>query len=297
MEQLLLVNPRRRRRRNPRHRRNARKGRMPPGLAKYWATHRRGSRTRLSNPRRRRRNPSRSTMRHRHRHRNPIRHRRRRNPHHHHRRRHLRNPRYRRRNPRENGATGLVREAIVPALVGGAGALVTSVALGYVQPSLPTQLQSGWFNVAVQAVAAVGIGLLARRFIGRDRGDMVMVGALTVTAYSAFVSLVSGLTSTAATTTTAVTTCGSTVSDYTPFRPRVGAYMPGNNPRMHPLGRLGGRVGAYMPGNNPRMHPLGRLGGRVGYISPAAVLQPALSPAMGAYMSPMNVAPWSNDGM
>ena len=79
-EALFLVNPKRKRRKK-----NPRKGRMPAGLRRYWATHRRKknpgrkrrsrrkSMTISMNPkRRRRRNPAKSYRRH-HRRRNPMR--------------------------------------------------------------------------------------------------------------------------------------------------------------------------------------------------------------------------------
>jgi len=194
MEQLLLVNPRRRRRRNSR--------RMPAGLRRYWAKHRRGRhRVHLTNPRRRRRNSRSLFMARRRRRRNPRVHGYiRRRAHH---RRH--NPRYRRRryahhrrrlrNPRRAGGfgmRGLMRNAVMPAMIGGTGALVLDVVDGYVAPYLPATLQSGYLRLIMKGVGAVAIGMVASRFLGRERGRVVMLGALTVTAYSAIRSAVQG---------------------------------------------------------------------------------------------------------
>jgi hypothetical protein len=208
-----------------------------------------------------------------------ARRRRRRNPrvHSYHRRRaHRRyNPRRRRyahhrrrlRNPRRAGGfgmRGLLRNAVMPAALGGTGALVLDVVDGYVAPYLPVTLQAGYLRLIMKGLGAVAIGMVASRFLGRERGRVVMLGALTVTAYSAIRSAVAG----------AGIPGLSGYNDYTPFP-------------MHGFG-------AYMKG------PTGTPGIQgLGYVSPAAVVGPTMSPRMGAYM-PMNVvAPMGDygDGM
>jgi hypothetical protein len=265
MDQLMLINPRRRVRR-----RNSRKGRMPAALAAYWATHRRGKkRTRLANPRRRRRNPGAFAMHKRRRRRSHIR-----NPRRYHARRHHRNSRrrhhYRRmRNPRRSsgGGTrfsmrGIVHEAIVPAAVGTGGALALNVLMGYANPYLPAQLQStsGTFNplnALLQVAGAVGVGAAAMKFMGRSRGGTVMLGALTVTFYSIVRNFTAG--------SGIPGLSGIGLTDYTPF----------------PTSRT---VGAYLPRRT--------AGGRVGYVTPGTVVGPTLAPRMGAYMPrAMNVMP------
>jgi hypothetical protein len=152
-----------------------------------------------------------------------------------------------------------MRNTIAPAAMGAGGALMLDVVYGYLNPYLPVTLQSGWMQVLVKGAAAVGLGMVGMRMLGRDRGKVLMLGALTVTLYSAL--------------RTAVTGMGipglSGYGDYTPFP-------------MHGFG-------AYMKG------PTGTPGIQgLGYVSPAAVIGPTMSPRMGAYM-PMNVVPAMGD--
>ena len=157
---------------------------------------------------------------------------------------------------------GLMRNAVMPAMIGGTGALVLDVVDGYVAPYLPVTLQAGYLRLIMKGLGAVAIGMVASRFLGRERGRVVMLGALTVTAYSAIRSAVAG----------AGIPGLSGYNDYTPFP-------------MHGFG-------AYMKG------PTGTPGiqgyGSLGYVSPAAVVGPTMSPRMGAYM-PMNVVPAMGD--
>jgi hypothetical protein len=174
------------------------------------------------------------------------------------------------RNPRRSGGFslrgGLLRNAVVPAAMGASGALVLDVVYGYLNPYLPVTLQSGWMQVLVKGAAAVGLGMVGMRVLGRERGKVLMLGALTVTAYSALRSAVAGA--------GIPGLSGLGYGDYTPFP-------------MHGFG-------AYMRG------PTGTPGIQgLGYVSPAAVIGPTMSPRMGAYM-PMNVvAPMGDygDGM
>lgn len=207
-----------------------------------------------------------------------ARRRRRRNPrvHGYFRRRHARrsNPRRRRythhrrrlHNPRRRGGGfslrgGLLRNAVMPAAMGAGGALALDVVYGYLNPYLPVTLQAGWMQLLVKGAAAVALGTVAMKFLGRERGKVVMMGALTVTAYSALRSAVAGA--------GIPGLSGLGYGDYTPFP-------------MHGLG-------AYMRG------PTGTPGIQgLGYVSPAAVIGPTMSPRMGAYM-PMNVVPAMGD--
>lgn len=203
--------------------------------------------------------------RHRRRHRlvNPRRH--------HHRRRHRNSHRRRRhlRNPRRGGGgmsiRSVVREAVAPAFVGGAGAVVIDVIYSYVSPYVPASLQTGFLAYLVKGAVAVGAGALSSRFVGRSRAQAAVVGALTVLSYSAIRSAVSGM--------GIPGLSGLGFRDYTPYPMRgLGAYIRG-------------------PTGTPGIQGLGRLG----YVSPGSVIAPTLSPQMGAYMSPMNVAPHMGD--
>jgi hypothetical protein len=277
MESVFLINPKRKRRR---------KGRMPAGLARYWAKHRRGgkkrrrvsAKARMENPRRRRRrNPRRRRARARRR--NPVyRHKRRRvsarrrrsNP-----RRHRHYAR-RRRNPFGGGE---ISNVIMPALIGAGGALVVSVGYGYLSPYLPSSLTTGFIPSLVQAAVAVGAGFLAGKAIGRQKGNAVAVGALTVIAVNALTPYISSATGGSV---PGISGFGGLklggVGDYVPYRKPIGAYMrPG-------MGRLGAatftspapRVGAYMAKNRAGMR------GYVGFQRPGvgAYLNRAV-PGMG----------------
>lgn len=197
-ESLILINPRRRkRRRNPGSRR-----RMPAALRRYWAS-KRG--TRLANPRRRRRR------------RNPIVHsyRRRRA------KSHRRNPRryaarrsYRRlRNPR-----GDFMHTLTAGALGAGGALLLNTVYGFVNPYLPASLQTGLVQTGVLTVGALGLGVLVGRFIDKDLGDSVAFGGLAVVLYNAAATVAQGAGLT-------ITNNLSGYADYTPRR--MGAYMQG----------------------------------------------------------------------
>jgi hypothetical protein len=241
-ESVLLLNPRRRRRRG-----------MPAGLRRYWATRRR----RVSNPRRRRAH--------------------RRNPRHHVRayterragrrirvRGHYSNPRrYRRhrRNPRGDVGT-LLSDYLVPAGIGAASAVVLNIGWGYLAPSLPSSVQTGMGALAAQAgIVIVAGAVLSRAMPSSSRGiNAGIVGALTVVAYSALASMLQG------------TSFGTSVSGLRDYRRyRVGAYMPGTAPTalpaparamvnakrrmgwVSPAASLrGGPMGAYMTYAGPR---------------------------------------------
>lgn len=180
MEQLLVLNPRRRRRRaNPRGaggRFISRRRRRRNPIAALAANPRRRRRRRnpiaalAANPRRRRR-----------RHHNPMRM--------HHRRRRRHNPRFsvsvarrrRRHNPRFL-PMGL-KEALVPAAIGGAGALTLDIALGYIP--MPAALNNTFGRLAVKVAGAIGLGFAAGFVTSKHNARMFTAGALTVIAYGA----------------------------------------------------------------------------------------------------------------
>jgi hypothetical protein len=224
-ESLILINPRRRkRRRNPRSRR-----RMPAALRRYWAS-KRG--TRLANPRRRRRR--RNPVVHGYRRRRPL-------------RAHRRNPRrfrarrsYRRlRNPR-----GDFMHTLAAGALGASGALLLNLVYGYVNPYLPASLQTGLVQTGVLTVGALGLGVLVGKFINKDLGDSVAFGGLSVVLYNAASTVAQGAGLT-------ITNNLSGYADYTPRR--MGAYMQGvpntQGFRPHGAGGMGGlgRLGYVSP--------------------------------------------------
>jgi hypothetical protein len=220
-EQLLLINPRRRTKKS--HRRRARNSRRRTRRA---AGGFRIRRTRHKNPRRYKRRA---------RHRNPRRY--------HHRKRH--------RNPLS--VSGL-KGVLMPAAIGAAGGLALDVAWNYLSPYVPASISgSPYLIAAAKIAAAVGIGMLARKFLGRDKGNAVMAGAVTIQVYSlasfALAGKVPGL---------------SGLGAY--MGPRLsGLGSPNPAPYLNGLGRLRrtGVIGhpsslsAYMPG---QMVGLGGLG-------------------------------------
>lgn len=255
MESVFLVNPRRKKK--------SRKGRMPAGLARYWAG-RRGRKTsarkrrrkssvtavvRASNPRRKRRrarasNPRRRVRRHARRA-NPIFRKRRRG-------------RSRARNPFTiNG----VKSALVPAAIGAGGAIALAIAYAYVSPKLPSSLTTGYLPAIVKIAGAIGLGMLASKFLGREDGKYVTMGALTVT----LVGVVTPLITQAMPSLPGLSGLRG-VGDYIPYsKPGMGAYM--RNPALGRLGfvspasviQRGGGMGAYMANSVPGMKGLGAM--------------------------------------
>ena len=198
-ESLLLINPRRRkRRRNPKRSR-----RMPAGLRRYWAS-RRG--TRLANPRarRRRRNP----VVHSYYRRKKVRSRRR-NP----RRRSFRRSFRRLRNPR-----GDFMHTLTAGVIGAGGALLLNLVYGYVNPYLPASLQTGLVQTAVLGVGAVSLGYLVGKFVSKEIGDDVAFGGLSVVLFNAASTIAQGA-------GLQITNNLAGYADYTPRR--LGAYLRG----------------------------------------------------------------------
>lgn len=142
MAEILLVNPRRRKRRKTRVRRR-----------KSRATRRRRRSRAVAAPRRRR-NMS-----------------------------HRRVSRRRRSNPSMRGILGRIQPAVKAGLVGAAGGLGLSVALGYLSSKLPAQLQSGYGNTAVRVLGAILVGVLGDKVL-RGKGSALATGAMTVVAYT-----------------------------------------------------------------------------------------------------------------
>jgi hypothetical protein len=242
MESLFIVNP---------SRRKKRKGKMPAGLRRYWAMHRRGgakkrrkARAVMQNPHRRRRA------------RNPVhRYKRRRakNPVHRYKRRRARNPifssrRKRRRHHNPFSTNGLMA-VLKPAGIGAAGAIATSIAYGYLSPQLPTTLSSGYFPIIVKAAAAIGLGMLVGKFMSRQDGQYATIGGLTVVLVGAVTPLITS----AAPTLPGLSGLAG-YGDYMPYKTGVGAYS-----------------STLSRGKTTRL-------GRLGFVSPAPRV------GMGAYM-------------
>lgn len=93
------------------------------------------------------------------------------------------NPRRRHRARRHNpgfSVRGIVNQ-LIPAAIGGAGAVGLNVALAFLP--VPETLKTGPLAIATKIGGAIGLGWLAGMAIGRENGRLVTLGALTVVAY------------------------------------------------------------------------------------------------------------------
>lgn len=106
----------------------------------------------------------------------------------HHRRHRARNP-FRTKSHRRHGrrmrnpfdAKGLTA-ALVPAAIGGAGAVGLDILIAYLP--LPATLQSGWGNYATKIAGSFAVGYLGGMALGKDKGHQITAGALTVSLYT-----------------------------------------------------------------------------------------------------------------
>lgn len=155
-----------------------------------------------------------------------------RNPAHrvHHRRRHRR---MRARNPRFD-IKGIISNYLVPAGIGGAGALALDVGLSYVP--LPDMLKTGIPNAAVKVAGALALGYVGGKVLGREKGKAIAAGALTVVAYNLIRKLVQ----------TYVPNVPGLSGDYSDMQ--MGAYMGAGPTGYNPAPMLQG-MGAYMDPN------------------------------------------------
>ena len=87
---------------------------------------------------------------------------------------------------------GIVKSTLVPAAIGATGAIALDVAYGYAQPYLPAFLQNRWAILGVKLAGAIGIGMVAGRVLGRERGRVATLGAATVVSYGALKSALAG---------------------------------------------------------------------------------------------------------
>jgi hypothetical protein len=167
MEQLLLVNPRKRRRKTPK--------RGPGG---------RFLKARASAPakrRRRRKNPVPALARA-----NPVRRARRR------RSASAVVRRRRRSNPiSARGFLSQLTQPLLPAIVGAGGAILNDTAFRFIP--IPAQYKVGYVGVAARAVAAVGLGMLLSRVVGSRTAGQLTSGALTVLAFQTLQPIVAGV--------------------------------------------------------------------------------------------------------
>lgn len=102
-----------------------------------------------------------------------------------------------RRNPRMLGgiipSVAELTDAVVPAAIGGAGALALSLGLGQIS-AIPVEWRTGPRGLLLRGAAAFAIGAVARAFLPakfKKIADQATAGALTVTAYEGVKTFVS----------------------------------------------------------------------------------------------------------
>lgn len=101
------------------------------------------------------------------------------------------NPRGRRRRYRHNpfglpSVSGIMGQ-ITQAGYGAAGGLALNLALSYLP--LPDALKTGWPRHAVRVAGAVGLGMVAKKFLGA-KGNLVAAGAMTIVVYDVLKQLI-----------------------------------------------------------------------------------------------------------
>jgi hypothetical protein len=125
-----------------------------------------------------------------------------------------------------------------PAAIGAAGAIATSIAYGYLSPSLPAALTTGYLPVAVKAAAAIALGMLVGKFMSRQDGQYATIGGLTVVLVGAVTPLITS----AAPTLPGLSGLAG-YGDYIPYHPSrpMGAYSPSlaRAATVRGMGRLG----------------------------------------------------------
>lgn len=96
-----------------------------------------------------------------------------------------------RRNPRMPAAIGGLVNQLVPAAIGGGGALAIDIAIGNI-PHIPEGWKVGWQRTALRVALAVGMGYALRYVptIKKQTADQMTAGALTVIAYDAIKGMV-----------------------------------------------------------------------------------------------------------
>ena len=89
-----------------------------------------------------------------------------------------------RRNPIGSGRGNLdLKALIMPALMQGAGAVATSIVVGYLP--LPSNLKTGSMLGATKAITGLALGWVVAKFVNKRLGQNLAEGALTVAAYDA----------------------------------------------------------------------------------------------------------------
>jgi len=94
-----------------------------------------------------------------------------------------RRPVRRRRIRRNPSARGIINTTLIPAAVAGAGALSLDVLWGFVP--VPATLKTGPFRHVIKGAGAIGMGYLAGMVVNKKTAGQLATGALTVVMYNA----------------------------------------------------------------------------------------------------------------
>lgn len=82
--------------------------------------------------------------------------------------------------------TSFVHDMLLPSAIGAAGALAADVVLGYASPHLPTFFKTGTGRSITKIGAAIGMSAIAARFANKRIGNQIIAGATIVTLYGVF---------------------------------------------------------------------------------------------------------------
>lgn len=83
-------------------------------------------------------------------------------------------------------AKGFMNETLIPSAVGAGGALGLDLLMGYLP--LPAAVQTGALRPVTRLALAAALGLIATKVAGRKVGEQVAAGAVTVVVYDTFKS-------------------------------------------------------------------------------------------------------------
>lgn len=78
--------------------------------------------------------------------------------------------------------SGISRD-MIPAGIGAVGALGVDIALGYIKPMLPAGMTGPLIDPLVRLGGAMAVGFVAGKVMGKRFGEQAMAGALTVAMY------------------------------------------------------------------------------------------------------------------
>ncbi len=91
---------------------------------------------------------------------------------------------YRRRsNPPKFSFKGIVDRQVMPALVGGGGAVLNDLLVNFV-PFIPANFRTGWLRHVTKAVGAIAISYVGGMFLTKRTADQLGAGAMTVVGYN-----------------------------------------------------------------------------------------------------------------